>query len=826
MFSKRNSLVWTAIMLGSLLAGNSANAEAKRGFPCADEATLEFLRLKEQLDARRPDDPAYRKRTERLAKETLRPEALLLESDRDPVDVVLRRTQALLDDLTRNQGAKNLEGAARRLAELQNQAKKIEPETEERLRLFGEARRLRRRIAMANPLLEFDRILFLTHKRALFDHMCDQYYGFHAEPVGGVYVLEDAFGPSPTVRNALESAQVQNGRLKGKTLENGSFVSLELDYDAQTMLFAWTEAERTVDKWTERSTYHIFKANVDGTNLVQLTDGITNDFDPCCLPNGRIAFISERRGGFLRCGGPRLNPTYTMFGMREDGSDIICLSYHETHEWHPSVANNGMLVYTRWDYVDRDSDIAHHIWTCYPDGSDPRSYHGNYPKVREMRPWMEMSIRAIPDSHRYVAVATPHHGQNYGTLLLIDQRLSDDSAMNQLRRITPDVLMPESEVAPGEPCLPLGRNNRQGEIFGTPWPLSEDYYLCVYGPEREHYALYLIDSFGNRELLYRDEAVPCLDPIPLRPRPRPPVIPSRTLQAAEDRAKAPAPAPIDAPGTVAIVNVYDSDFEWPVDSKVASIRVIQLFPKTTVAAADPRIGVGDQALARGVLGTARVESDGSAHFEVPVGMPVYFQALDARGVAIQTMRSDTFLHPGERLTCQGCHEPKKRLHATATGGRSMPIALGRAPERLRPDVEGSYPLTFPRLVQGVLDRNCVECHSKKEKAPNLSAEVLGQGSGEWGWTRSFHALAPLAWAKHGGNGAIYLNGTSKSIAGDIGARASRLYKMLEAGHHGVKLSPEDYHRITLWLDCNSNFYGAYCKIAEQARGEVVMPRLQ
>jgi len=38
-----------------------------------------------------------------------------------------------------------------------------------------------------------------------------------------------------------------------------------------------------------------------------------------------------------------------------------------------------MIVYTRWDYLDRDFHIAHHIWTRYPDGRDPRSPHGNYP---------------------------------------------------------------------------------------------------------------------------------------------------------------------------------------------------------------------------------------------------------------------------------------------------------------------------------------------------------------------------------------------------------------------------------------------------------------
>ncbi|MCP4642294.1 MAG: hypothetical protein GY851_17750, partial [bacterium] len=168
--------------------------------------------------------------------------------------------------------------------------------------------------------------------------------------------------------------------------------------------------------WGPEISYHIFKVNADGTGLTQLTDGSSNDFDPCFLPNGRIVFISGRRGGYLRCGGsspPLDSPTYTLHSMAGDGSDIICLSYHETHEWHPSVNNAGMVVYTRWDYVDRGTNVAHHIWTCYPDGRDPRAFHGNYPAVRESRPWMEMSIRAIPDSHKCVATAAAHHGHAF-----------------------------------------------------------------------------------------------------------------------------------------------------------------------------------------------------------------------------------------------------------------------------------------------------------------------------------------------------------------------------------------------------------------------------
>jgi len=37
-----------------------------------------------------------------------------------------------------------------------------------------------------------------------------------------------------------------------------------------------------------------------------------------------------------------------------------------------------------------------------------------------------------------------------------------------------------------------------------------------------------------------------------------------------------------------------------------------------------------------------VEADGSAYFEAPVGKPIYFQALDGQGMAVQSMRSVTW----------------------------------------------------------------------------------------------------------------------------------------------------------------------------------------
>ena len=122
-----------------------------------------------------------------------------------------------------------------------------------------------------------------------------------------------------------------------------------------------------------------------------------------------------------------------------------------------------------------------------------------------------------------------------------------------------------------------------------------------------------------------------------------------------------------------------------------------------------------------MLGSVPVESDGSAIFERG-GQALYFQALDEKGLAVQSMRSATYLHPGERMTCQGCHESKQRPPSLAS---KSPLAMQRAPDKIRPDVSGSNPFSFVRLVQPALDRNCVSCHQEK-KTLDLTSAIEGK----------------------------------------------------------------------------------------------------
>jgi hypothetical protein len=279
----------------------------------------------------------------------------------------------------------------------------------------------------------------------------------------------------------------------------------------------------------------------------------------------------------------------------------------------------------------------------------------------------------------------------------------------------------------------------------------------------------------------------------------------------------------DTPQTAlaGLVNVYNSLYPFPKGTLIKALRIIQVLPKTTPLIDEPKIGYGSEKGARVVLGTVPVEVDGSAYFSLPAEKPVYFQALDERGLAVQSMRSDTYVHPGQRLLCRGCHEPR---HSAPIVGQGLPLAFRRPPSRIQPDVEGSNPFSFPRLVQPVLERNCVACHEKEPEAPDLR-------KGNWKKNRdyrytSYDNLREYAFSFDNARGKYDPWTIPRTTPGQFGALASKLYEILSHEHHGVKLSKEDFHRITLWLDCNSDFFGSYENIEAQARGEIVRPTLE
>ncbi len=644
----------------------------------------------------------------------------------------------------------------------------------------------------------------------------------------------------------------------------GLFATPSLAYDAKTLYFAFADFSRVQDPdpdapvlnafhlraegdASERvrqflteseGKYCLYRMDLETGESTKLTDGPYDDFDPTLLPDGSLAFVSTRRGGFARCN-QSWEPIMvaTLHKLTPDGQ-IRRLSWHETNEWTPAVLDDGRIVYTRWDYVDRNAARFQGLWLTNPDGTGAVALFGNYTES----PVACIQPRPIPGSNKIVFIATAHHTAVGGSIVVLDPtKVKYDPETGQdlpdsIERITPEIPFPET------PKEETGQMNLPDQYYYGPNPLSEDFFLVSYSFEPSNgylttdgnltpdtvgsgkLGLYYRDRFGNLELMYEDEKYSCRYPLILRERETTPArIPSLLPNESASNADAKDDGAI---GTFTLFDVKESLWPFPTDRKIKELRVFQLLPKfPSHEAHNPPVGHDFAGNARLYLGSVPVEEDGSAYFTAPARKPLYFQAVDEDGRAVQTMLSEVYLQPGENRGCVGCHEQQQTTFANSE--KRVAAAL-RAPSELTPGPDGTNPFSYPRLVQPILDRSCVECHSGEEGAPEpaLVGDQEGAFSVSYNQLRSY-----LRWYEWLGSSIRQV----VSLPGECGADMSPLSAVLDDEVHAKalnqerRLSDEDRRTLYLWLDANVPFYGVYepDDQARQHNGEAIeAPELQ
>jgi mono/diheme cytochrome c family protein len=675
--------------------------------------------------------------------------------------------------------------------------------TDQQRALFLQAQWVIRHMTLNNPLLDFDDLLLVQRVPGSFTHMSDQYYGWFSRPGGGLYVLEDFKTASPKLR--LLTAE----------LPTGSVLRPDISYDGRRVLFAHckyypglAEEPNKLDKNNvpEDAFYHLYEMNLDGTGLRRLTSGKYDDFDGRYLPDGRIVFLSTRRGQavqctsdeniaqdqpalpdcYVRCGGGPERPVavYTLHVMDATGQQIVRISPFEMFEWTPSVDDQGQILYARWDYVDRYNMPYMSLWSTLPDGTDARAVYGNY----TVNPHCIFEARRIPDSRKIIFTASGHHAQTSGSLVLLDPNRGADGE-TPLTRLTPEVAFPESEGWPQT-------------YFASPFPLSENHYLVAWssaplppgtprplwgmaGPPND-LGIYLFDAWGNLNLVYRDPAISSTDPLPIRPRRQPPQITSRVDTQAENGSR------------MLVVDVYQGLATVP-RGAIKELRLVGVPAKTHPTMDFPHIGITRDDPGKFVIGSVPVEADGSSYFHAPAGVAFFLQALDDQGMAIQTMRSATYLQPGQAGTCIGCHEPRNTAPPNA-----RPMAAVREPSKITAGVSGTWPLDFRALVQPVLDAQCVSCHQPGADGStfDLTAE------------RSYDAL--IAYGSPSLQDHVrqrYQEG--RSIPGAGAAHSNSLWTLLDQGHYDVRLSREQRSRLATWMDTYGQRAGSFDQLQDE-----------
>ncbi len=691
----------------------------------------------------------------------------------DPLGHVLEMTAAMISRLALD--GLNVAKEQRQLADLRvrhGQLAAMNPRDSQAERAaFHEARQAKRELFFRNPELQAIRkVLFVKRQAFRPSHNYSAQLDGQFSGGGAVCLLEL---PMEGDRLVPEAAQLTELFAAGGGVADTPMA----DFDATKIYFCYRKSKADY--------YHLMSMNPDGSGVTQLTDGYFHDNWPCPLPDGGLAFISTRTSLRFLCWRPQ---TFVLYRMEADGSGLRPLSFSNLSEWAPSVMHDGRIIWTRSEYQDKGANFGHTLWAIRPDGTAPELVFGN----GILQPSGYGNGRTVPGTTEISCTMMSHFGDLNGPIAVCDLskgRFNPDAITN----LTPEVLS-VGNAWPVEEC------------FRESVPLSKDLFLVSHAP-RKSFGLYVIDRFGNREHLYSDPTIESLCATPFHPAPKPPVLAGAELDfnsnhgifVVQDVYLGLEPA--IKRGTVKYLRVIEE-----VSAKLDVLpdgKCREDHPDFTNWYATPTDRVSGPGgwptyVAKASHGVVPVAEDGSAEFYAPARKVLYFEALDQDFNELQRMRSVVQLQPGETRSCIGCHESRDMPPVVASQRMANhPVELQKMPWEGRP-------LSFERDVQPVFDRHCIRCHDAgHQPEPDLTGTLDA-------------AKVPASYRALVGRGLVHyadMNYESGGVAilppRSIGTVQSKLVKILEAGHHKVRLAAEDWRRIKLWIDCNCPLWPDY-----------------
>ncbi len=663
-------------------------------------------------------------------------------------------------------------------------------------------------------------------------------------PDNGIYVYDLS---TKKERAVVTAAQLPGG--------SGFIGKISLSFDARKVLFDFRE--------TPGSGFRIWEVNRDGSGLRQISFAPrdeaekaqrwragwhTDDIHPCYLPNGRVMFSSTRCEHTVLCGGSSHLVVPTLHSMNPDGTGIEQLTCSPVSEFCPVVLDDGSVMYHRWEYVDKGARVAKTLWTMNPDGSGARELYG----LDDDTTTVYMYPQPLPGApHRVVCVGTCHFPQGgcLGAILLVDPSCDrrhrgpdpDETEYVQwddryaVTNITPEVFI-ERRTEPGwhfrgsDGAYVHDRNGTSGHLYTHPYPISDTEFLvaCKTDPSDHYkdvagaYALYLLDTAGNRQLVHADDSLSCWHPVPVVARDVPPEIgPSRHPEyAARDQ------------GLCVVTDVHEG-MEGVKPGEVKWLRVNEVIPRYWAtgrrwASSLSSSGWKAALWPRVQWGVVPVEEDGSACFTVPANRSLFLQALDEDFQEIQRERTYVTYRPGEVRSCTGCHGRSNEVGHAVTSG--TPLALTRAPSNLKPqpcdlvenggDGLAGQVIHYPTDIQPIFDAKCVSCHGETDPA----GELRLTGETTVYYNTSYEELASKELAgpliseftsfrrgDQGNYNGSHLppkrNGSYRSVLTEV--LTLRSHAASAETDHSVMLTEMELMILARWVDSNYQFYGSY-----------------
>jgi hypothetical protein len=622
---------------------------------------------------------------------------------------------------------------------------------------------------------------------------------------------------------------------------DGCIFDMGLSHDASRVVFSYRN--RTDACW------QIHEVGVDGRGWRKISRrSDCSDISPVELPSGDLLFVSTRSGGHLVSeSGPRSN----LYVMSQDGSNVRCVSQNTLADLSPCLLPDGRVLFTRWEYVDRDTENRMGLWTQRPNGRHFQLFFGN--TVRRVGIFWQ--ARPVP-GHDDLLIATfaAPNGYPYGAIGFVHNRLGLETQLNRgFTSLAGDM------AAVGDPAthtdgmdyadmddgrlldlarrdatlqsrseftdLSIARNleARAGarldvsrSVFRDPYPVSDYLFVASYGNYAAgDFSLQLLDLCGNRVQCIAIPGVGCYQPLGLRPY-QSAKTPMGSTSLSEETTRW---------GQALVYDVYRG-MPGVARGRAKFIQVMEQVPKSREVSRraydqSPIIGYGTY-YAKRCWGRVPIAADGSAFFKVPALKEVYLQVLDEHGRELQRQTSSLQVMPGETRSCIGCHEPRNQ----APSPTALPLAARRLPHPLRPPswTDDGW-IDFESLVWPVLDRYCGECHTgaraaggcdlsnDKTRFFDMAYDTLLGRSDSY---RQHNLTTGDMLSQEAARGAplIHFLWLRRAPTGhnrplQTGSSVSRIDDYLSREHCTQTIPWEDRQRIYTWIDANVPYYATY-----------------
>jgi len=530
-----------------------------------------------------------------------------------------------------------------------------------------------------------------------------------------------------------------DGKLENITADfpEADFNGADVSFDGKQIVFSMRK--------DANDHYHVYTAQAapgpDGKfEIHQKTGGDRDDINPIYIPGSRIAFVT--------------NEMYTAMGTRADeyehgrvvtqlatisvdggDADRRLASQNLSHTVAPWMRSDGKIGYSRWEHLGGVNDVK--LFAANPDGTQMVAVAGQHGKpsnalfsVREIEPNVMVGIATSRNRTIHAGALVKIDARNKADEVCMDAKITDkggraclDEENASFEILTPDVPTSNGPSPVGRYREPSTLPDGRLLVSWADGPVNDLSEQSITPPD---FGVYIYDPATKKnQLIFNDRNTWELNALAVAPHAEPPVIGDLVSKNVD----------LGSPVRIGSVDITRTSIKDGVKGgkygdqgvgldvalkDAVKVRIIEGFSSEGAKGVTMFGLTMDEGAA--ILGEAQVYADGSWLAEIPPYLPVHIQPIDKFGMSIRNQRLWIQGMPGEDRRCVGCHEQRSGVGAPRMGQNPTVAEQRQAEKFLQPIADRmelpwaldpvKYPGVTPKVViQDILNRKCVQCHS-------------------------------------------------------------------------------------------------------------------